>query len=209
MIFKIQVCIKCFYLICQQHLFFLLEKTMLRYFKECIISKDNANKNLHEKLVNKILKNSNNNLNLNPNEIYLEIGTNTTQSISNGISKHEEALKISLVEFGYKDVIDSLLESLGTLYLNGFELNLEELYPKVQFPVSRGTSMISPLIKWNHDFKWNFEVFDETKSLLYSFEVFKCSVKTLDWAFLTGHVIDGMHLFYVLCLIFFEPKILI
>jgi fatty acid synthase len=38
------------------------------------------------------------------------------------------------------------------------------LYPKVQFPVPRGTPFISPLIKWDHSKKWwviNFKIRNE------------------------------------------------
>lgn len=33
-------------------------------------------------------------------------------------------------------------------------LQIDRLYPAVDFPVSQGTPSISPLIKWNHDRSW-------------------------------------------------------
>jgi fatty acid synthase len=43
-----------------------------------------------------------------------------------------------------------LLSSVGELYLNGFSPKIENLYPKIEPPVPRGTQSISSLIKWDH-----------------------------------------------------------
>jgi hypothetical protein len=43
-----------------------------------------------------------------------------------------------------------LLSSVGELYLNGFSPKIENLYPKIESPVPRGTQSISSLIKWDH-----------------------------------------------------------
>jgi fatty acid synthase len=43
-----------------------------------------------------------------------------------------------------------LLSSIGQLYTVGFNPSIEKLYPPVEYPVSRGTASISPLIKWDH-----------------------------------------------------------
>jgi fatty acid synthase len=48
----------------------------------------------------------------------------------------------------------NLLTGIGKLYEYGFNPQIKELYPKVQFPVPRGTPFISPLIKWDHSKKW-------------------------------------------------------
>ncbi|GBN56586.1 Fatty acid synthase [Araneus ventricosus] len=47
-----------------------------------------------------------------------------------------------------------LLSSLGRLYTAGLNPDIEKLYPQVQFPVPKGTPMISPLIKWDHSESW-------------------------------------------------------
>jgi fatty acid synthase, animal type len=39
---------------------------------------------------------------------------------------------------------------MGRIGQHGHDLDLREIYPKVEFPVSRGTPMIAPLVKWNH-----------------------------------------------------------
>ena len=40
------------------------------------------------------------------------------------------------------------LESIGKLYNAGLQPQIANLYPTVEFPVSRGTPMISPLIRY-------------------------------------------------------------
>ncbi len=58
----------------------------------------------------------------------------------------------------------NLLTGIGKLYEYGFNPQIKELYPKVQFPVPRGTPFISPLIKWDHSKKWwviNFKIRNE------------------------------------------------
>ena len=44
-----------------------------------------------------------------------------------------------------------LLESVAKIYSTGVNPSIENLYPKVSYPVSRATPTISPLVKWNHD----------------------------------------------------------
>jgi hypothetical protein len=43
---------------------------------------------------------------------------------------------------------------LSRMYNAGVQMNLASLYPRVVFPVPRGTHMISPLIQWDHSAEW-------------------------------------------------------
>ncbi|GBN54927.1 Fatty acid synthase [Araneus ventricosus] len=54
-----------------------------------------------------------------------------------------------------------LLSSLGRLYTTGLNPDIEKLYPQVQFPVPKGTPMISPLIKWDHSESWRVAKWDK------------------------------------------------
>jgi hypothetical protein len=40
------------------------------------------------------------------------------------------------------------------LYNAGVQMNLSNLYPKVSFPVPRGTQMINSMVKWDHSAEW-------------------------------------------------------
>ena len=58
---------------------------------------------------------------------------------------------ISLMEQDSNDTnLEMFLSSIGKLYELGLNPNIENLYPKVEWPVIRGTQSISSLIKWNH-----------------------------------------------------------
>lgn len=41
------------------------------------------------------------------------------------------------------------------MYTSGLNPKIEELYPKVTFPVSRGTPSICGLPLWDHNIQWN------------------------------------------------------
>jgi hypothetical protein len=43
---------------------------------------------------------------------------------------------------------------LSRMFNAGVQMNLASLYPKVVFPVPRGTHMIGPLIQWDHSVEW-------------------------------------------------------
>lgn len=131
------------------------------------------------------------------NCVMLEIGTSDLRTHLNEKTLGETENKY--VQFPLKNTTDnglvSWLETLGKLYEKGCNPDLEKLYPKVQYPVSRGTPMISPLIKWDHSRDWyilSFRAKDQPKN--YEREV-GVSVREKDWSFVTGHTIDGRVLF--------------
>lgn len=69
-------------------------------------------------------------------------------------------------------------------------MNLDTLYPAVNLPVSRGTPMLSPLIKWNHD--RNSTVYTSNNDMgTKSDYVIAIDLKTKKWDFILGHVIQG------------------
>lgn len=89
----------------------------------------------------------------------------------------------------------TLLATLGELYEEGYSFKIDRLYPKIEFPVSRGTPMISPLIKWNHSEDWFtafYRVQTDTKGGCREVNI---STKVLEWSFLKRHAIDGRTVF--------------
>jgi len=47
------------------------------------------------------------------------------------------------------NIMDSILQGIGELYNCGLQPRIANLYPPVNFPVSRGTPMISPSIRYD------------------------------------------------------------
>lgn len=72
---------------------------------------------------------------------------------------------------------------------------LDRLYPAVQFPVSRGTPMISPIIRWEHSEDWFVTKFELQRSTRSGERKVKISLTDQDYDFIAGHIIDGRCLF--------------
>lgn len=74
------------------------------------------------------------------------------------------------------------------LFENGLDMNVSKLYPPIQFPVSRGTPMIAPLIKWDHKQDYFVYKFDER---IASEKAFPINLQDQEFEFISGHEIDG------------------
>ncbi|XP_063987869.1 fatty acid synthase-like [Diachasmimorpha longicaudata] len=98
---------------------------------------------------------------------------------------------VSLIQNGQQDDVEGFLEAVGELYDVGLQPQIWKLYPEVQFPVARGTPMISPLIKWDHSDDW-FVNYDQSKSKTTSGQRrVELSISDEDYEYMAGHVIDG------------------
>ena len=80
-----------------------------------------------------------------------------------------------------------------SLFQNGVDLDVSKLYPTVEFPVSRGTPMISPIIKWNHEENYFVPFFDTFNTYERRNVIINLSDKIFE--FVQGHIIDGKTLF--------------
>ncbi|KAL9707515.1 hypothetical protein quinque_011033 [Culex quinquefasciatus] len=91
--------------------------------------------------------------------------------------------------------VETLLSKIGQLSITQPGLQVSKLYPAVQFPVARGTTMIAPLIRWDHresafvcKYTW-----DETeKSGILNYKI---NLNDRDYKYIVGHCIDGRVLF--------------
>ena len=84
------------------------------------------------------------------------------------------------------------------LYNAGVNFDPLALYPPVEFPVSRGTPMISPWVQWDHAQSWQVPTLDQFMgssgagaSAVFEIDV---SPESKD-RYLVGHKIDGRVLF--------------
>lgn len=75
------------------------------------------------------------------------------------------------------------------IYENGVDIDIAKLYPPVEFPVSRGTPMISPLIEWDHS--ENHFVMSFLEGIPKSEKHFHIDLNDIDYKFIEGHLIDG------------------
>ncbi|KAJ8919478.1 hypothetical protein NQ315_002099 [Exocentrus adspersus] len=124
------------------------------------------------------------------NSVLLQIGYSP-------IEETEDVTSISLFTGKSKNYLLDFLKGLGSLYEIGYNPQISKLYPDIKLPVSRGTQMISPYIKWRHRTqktipRYNIEV--ATQANLGGRTV-KIQIDDNEWTYISGHVIDGRNLF--------------
>lgn len=81
-----------------------------------------------------------------------------------------------------------------SLYEYGYNLQISNLYPNVPVPVSRGTEMISPYIKWNHrkpKYVPKYNVEHLSNEVKYGNVIVSINTEDNEWEYIRGHVIDG------------------
>ncbi|XP_070493665.1 fatty acid synthase-like [Chironomus tepperi] len=103
-----------------------------------------------------------------------------------------DGMHFSLTKRGNTESSLLLYNTLGKLFENGVDLDLSKLYPAVEFPVSRGTPMISPLIKWDHEATYPIITTDGKPC---NEKVFDVHLSEHEYAYIAGHEIDGRVLF--------------
>lgn len=69
-------------------------------------------------------------------------------------------------------------------------MRIDRLYPEVEFPVARGTPMISPLIKFYHEQNWYVPNSNSNKKTSFERKV-TIDISTEQYQHLANHVIDG------------------
>ncbi|XP_018393255.1 PREDICTED: fatty acid synthase-like [Cyphomyrmex costatus] len=85
-------------------------------------------------------------------------------------------------------------QGIGRLYNSGLQPQVVNLYPPVEYPVSRGTSMISPSIRWDHSQDWLIPCSTTQKSIKSRERYVEISLDDQDYEYMSGHVIDGRNL---------------
>nr|CAD7607334.1 unnamed protein product [Timema genevievae] len=66
-----------------------------------------------------------------------------------------ECIHIPLTSRGHPNSHEFLLASVGKMFAAGLLPKVSNLYPPVQYPVSRGTASLSSLVTWNHSETWS------------------------------------------------------
>ncbi|XP_063924503.1 fatty acid synthase-like [Zophobas morio] len=155
------------------------------------LSKANSDINLNFQLLSNLMDSKNKNMLNEDYSTFLnskKASVGTLLNISDLWLSDEDNL---LVENGGLN----LLYLLGRLYTEGYHLQVHKLYPQVEFPVSRGTSMISPSIRWNHEKSWYTYKFSEFISSDADQREYRISYLHEEHQFIKGHCIDGRNLF--------------
>ena len=92
--------------------------------------------------------------------------------------------------------IFSFLSQLAEMYASGLKVSVDKLYPQVKYPVARGTPSLSPLIQWDHSKERLVRLYPHYFNSYTKLEkAITIDVNSEEWAFLSGHLIDGRVLF--------------
>ncbi|XP_025155072.1 LOW QUALITY PROTEIN: fatty acid synthase-like [Harpegnathos saltator] len=101
---------------------------------------------------------------------------------------------ISLYKSGEEHTLQDFLEGIGDLYSVGLQPQIASLYPPVEFPVSRGTPMISPLIRWDHSEDYLLYRYVGEPKIYSRVRVVNITTSEEDFEYMSGHIIDGKNL---------------
>ncbi|VVC29220.1 Hypothetical protein CINCED_3A006213 [Cinara cedri] len=102
---------------------------------------------------------------------------------------------IALTKRVYGDTVKFLLTAIGQLYMAGLNPNILELYPKINYPVSRGTPSIHSLPFWDHNEIWTPLVAMGSKAIRGLFGEKTTTLILNDDKYLTEYRILGQHVF--------------
>ena len=92
--------------------------------------------------------------------------------------------------------LDTFLSAIATLFEWGLNPSIDNLYPNVEFPVSRNTSMVGSLVKWDHSAQYNHRKYPECFNRSTASDMnFILDLVQNDERFYAGHCIDGNILF--------------
>ncbi|GLV38468.1 Fatty acid synthase 3 [Carabus blaptoides fortunei] len=129
-----------------------------------------------------------------PNAVILELSPRDLLQESLKRSAFDETVTVPMM-LKNTDSTETVLSAIGKLYITGTNPRIEKIYPKISFPVSKSTPMLSPLIRWDHSHDWyvtRFEIQDKIKSGERTVVV---QLSDEDLEYLAGHVIDGRTLY--------------
>ncbi|XP_072934748.1 fatty acid synthase-like [Epargyreus clarus] len=102
---------------------------------------------------------------------------------------------IPLTRRGHPDNVRLVLEALGHLYMQGYNPRLQALYPKIEFPVSTGTPMLSHLVEWAHHEKWVLPLYVAAHRETAAATNFVLSIHDVEHRYLQGNVVKGKILY--------------
>ncbi|XP_046609411.1 fatty acid synthase-like [Neodiprion virginianus] len=109
-------------------------------------------------------------------------------------SSKDEVTNIGLTRYLNCDNVDVLLDAVGKMYEIGLCPKLSKLYPDVQYPVSRGTPMISPLLRWEHSEDWFVARLRKQDKLDKGEIIINFGLLDEEFEWMSGHIIDGRNL---------------
>ncbi|CAG7826501.1 unnamed protein product [Allacma fusca] len=95
------------------------------------------------------------------NAVVIEIAPHALLQAILKRSLSSSCVSIGLLNRSSPDNSSHFLNAIGKTYNAGLHPVVSNLYRKLEFPVSISTSLISPLLQWDHSISWNVAKFDQ------------------------------------------------
>ncbi|KAJ8668370.1 hypothetical protein QAD02_010033 [Eretmocerus hayati] len=140
---------------------------------------------LFEEVLDKIHKNA----------ITIEIGPHGLLQAILRRALDSSIAKVALSMRDHDDNLSFFLQSVGKLFNLGLQPQIAELHPKIEYPVSRGTQSISPLIKWDHSEDWFVCSGKEGQENSPNGRSVQVSLKNGEYSLVADHIVDGRIIF--------------
>ncbi|GJQ69352.1 hypothetical protein Trydic_g6479 [Trypoxylus dichotomus] len=96
---------------------------------------------------------------------------------------------IPLTQRGNKNAVQFLMNAIGKMYNVGIDVDLSAIYPPIEFPISRGTSSLTPLVHWEHSEKWRIGV-EEKTTYMFSVKDIHVMLNSEQYRYCAGHELD-------------------
>ncbi|XP_059062960.1 fatty acid synthase-like [Achroia grisella] len=106
-----------------------------------------------------------------------------------------ECVHVPLTKRGNTDPVKYLLEAIGKLYQAGLNPKLDILYPKIEYPVSTGTPLLSHFVDWVHSEDWPEARYNTKMRVVATRRMFNMSIFDDDYKYFEGHVREGFNIF--------------
>lgn len=135
------------------------------------------------------------------NALVIEISPDSTitsvlkRGLGNDVTVCPMVRSTSVIKKTPTDHLVDALIAIGYIYTAGHNPLVENIYPKVEFPVPRETASLSSLIKWDHSKDWNVPLYPHYFNVQKANQLFSVDVMESRHQYLTGHCIDGRVLF--------------
>ncbi|XP_035731578.1 fatty acid synthase-like [Vespa mandarinia] len=107
-------------------------------------------------------------------------------------SMHSDCINLALTRRDNKDNTTLLLSTLGKLHNLGCPIKPGNLYPRVPYPVSKGTPSISSLVRWEHSLNWYVNFFKRQVEQIKAERSFMLDLKSDKYKFLQDFKIGNI-----------------
>ncbi|KAM3959725.1 LOW QUALITY PROTEIN: fatty acid synthase-like [Aphomia sociella] len=107
----------------------------------------------------------------------------------------DECTHIPLTKRGNADPIKYLLEAIGKTYKAGLNPKVDILYPKIEYPVSTETPLLSHFVDWIHSEDWPVAKYNSKMKVVECKCKFVMSIFDDEYKYFKGHNRNGLNIF--------------